>query len=368
MPKKYHIALLCGGRSAEHHVSLVSANSIAEKLEEQGHKVSIIKISDQGKWEKTQDLRSIRQKSNQLIYSEAERSWSVHQEIIASIYQSNENYDVIFPVLHGTYGEDGTVQGLLEIIQIPYVGSGVLGSALGMDKVIQKELLKNHNIPLVPYCFFRYGEFLENIVYWIDFIEKNLSYPIFIKPANAGSSIGISKVKSQAELQKAIEYASQYDEKILVEQGIANIREIECGIFGNEKPEASICGEIQSSNEFYDYDAKYVDGKSNMIIPANIKEKTQEKIQKFAKKAFKILECSGMARVDFFLTKQGQIFFNEINTIPGFTKFSMYPTLWKHSGVNYGELLEKLIERAIEKHTKQQGRKLLYTPSKAWYE
>jgi D-alanine-D-alanine ligase len=271
-------------------------------------------------------------------------------------------------VLHGTYGEDGAIQGLFELADIPFVGAGVLGSALGMDKVVQKQLLRQAHIPVVPDVSFLKQEFEKNSKKLIGLIEKRLRYPCFVKPANLGSSVGISKAHNRRELTEAIQLAGEYDVKILVEKGIERAREIECSVLGNDDPIASIPGEIIPSNEFYDYDAKYVDGKSTAVIPARLPKSVVKKVQRYSVESFRVLNCSGMARIDF-LVKRGTntVYLNELNTIPGFTSISMYPKLWQASGVSYGELLDRLIQLALERHQVRAKMKTTYLPKSDWY-
>jgi D-alanine-D-alanine ligase len=257
--------------------------------------------------------------------------------------------DVIFPVLHGTYGEDGTIQGLLELANVPYVGAGVLGSAVGMDKDVMKRLLREAGLPIVDYWTIRKSE--------IDsFAEEKfdeLPYPVFVKPANLGSSVGITKVHGPEELRKALDLAAEYDRKVVVEKGI-DAREIEVSVLGNDEPIASVPGEIIPSREFYDYEAKYVDEDSRLLIPAPLSEDEVKSAQELALAAFKTLECSGLARADLFLEKTtGKFYVNEINTLPGFTTISMYPKLWEASGVSYSELIDRLIALALERHAEK---------------
>jgi D-alanine-D-alanine ligase len=260
------------------------------------------------------------------------------------------------------------LQGLLELADIPYVGAGVLGSAVGMDKVIQKELLRQAKIPVTLSVWFLYSEYQQQQKKIISNMERTLRYPVFIKPANSGSSIGISKAHMRKELLAAIELAAQYDRKILVEQGVKNAREIECSILGNDRPEASVPGEVIPSNEFYDYDAKYVDEKSAVVIPAKLPKSILKKIQNIAIDAFRVLDCSGMARVDFLVTKRtNKIYLNEINTIPGFTSISMYPKMWQASGLSYPALLDKLIRYAMERHLAKKKLHTTYQPKNDWY-
>jgi D-alanine-D-alanine ligase len=266
-----------------------------------------------------------------------------------------EGIDVVFPVLHGPYGEDGTIQGLLKLANIPFVGAGVLGSAIGMDKDVTKRLLRDAGISIAKYITVHQGDEID-----IDEIVRSLGLPLFVKPANLGSSVGISKVKNVNGLMDAIELSFVYDRKIIIEESI-NGREIECSVLGNEKPIASIPGEIIPTHEFYSYEAKYIDEKGAILeIPAKISETEKRLVQETAIKAFKVLCCEGMARVDLFLKEKGEVLVSEINTIPGFTKISMYPKLWELSGISYGELIDRLIQLALERHDKEQRLKTNY--------
>jgi len=273
--------------------------------------------------------------------------------------------DVIFPVLHGTFGEDGTVQGLLELAGIPYVGAGVLGSAVGMDKEVMKRLLHERGLPFVPYLSVRRADFEAAPRLACQAIEKKLHYPVFVKPANLGSSVGISKARNRRELQAALETAAHYDRKILVERAIQG-REIECSVLGNDDPIASIPGEIVPAGEFYDYAAKYLDDTAQLILPALLRPAQVMRVQRLAIEAFQAAECAGMARVDFFLEKRtGRIYLNEINTIPGFTSISMYPRLWEASGISYAKLIDCLIELALERHREKTRTEYSFQPPKA---
>ena len=258
--------------------------------------------------------------------------------------------DVVFPVLHGTFGEDGTVQGLLELAELPYVGAGVLGSAVGMDKVIMKRLLQQARLPVVPYVVASRRDTQVRLDEVCGEVEAAFKYPVFVKPANMGSSVGVSKARNRAQLEKALHDAAEYDLKILIEKAV-DAREIECSVLGNEEPIASVVGEIVPGNEFYDYAAKYLDDNSQLLIPAPLKPAQVERVQQLAVETFKALDCAGMARVDFFLDKKsGKLFVNEINTIPGFTRISMYPQLWEASGLPGGKLIDRLVELAIKRH------------------
>jgi len=273
--------------------------------------------------------------------------------------------DILFPVLHGPYGEDGTIQGFLELTGLPYVGCGVLGSSVCMDKVMQKKVIESEDIKQTPYIWFWSKDWQARKDEILD--ELSLAYPVFVKPANLGSSVGISKADNREELIQAAEQALQYDRKIIIEQGVKNPREIEVAVLGNQEPKASVPGEIIPSNEFYDYDAKYVDGKSDAKIPADLMDEEVKQIQEMAIKAYKALDCEGMARVDFLLDEDKEIYLNELNTIPGFTSISMYPKLWEATGISYPELLDELIELAIERAQEKKKLKIEYTPKEEWY-
>jgi D-alanine-D-alanine ligase len=371
---KIRVGVLFGGRSAEHEVSLVSATSIIHALDKKKYEVIPIGITKEGKWvsspdalELVKDGKNLKKVSENILLPNPKYRGLVRLNPKSNI-QHQKSFDVIFPVLHGTFGEDGTIQGLLELSGIAYVGAGVLGSAVGMDKIITKQLCEQAGIPITPYVWFLKRNFHANKKKIISDIEKKLRYPLFVKPANSGSSVGISKVHDRKELIHGIELAIQYDRKILIEKGIEHAREIEVSLLGNDDPLVSVPGEIVSSNEFYDYDAKYVDGKSHAIIPAELPASVVKKIQQFAVRGFKAIDCAGMARVDFLTTRNfNKIYLNEINTIPGFTSISMYPKLWEASGISYPHLLERLIELALERHREKQSLKTTYNPASDWY-
>jgi D-alanine-D-alanine ligase len=371
-PRRIRVGVIFGGRSVEHEVSLVSAASIIDALDKSKYDVVPIGIASDGRWLSSGDaLRLLKEKES--LDSEPERLIvpDPRKQSLVAIGNSDttgRSIDVIFPAVHGTYGEDGTLQGLLELADIPYVGAGVLGSALGMDKAVQKELLRRAGIPVTPSIAFLHAEFPGREKKLIAEMERSLRYPMFVKPANSGSSIGISKAHNRKELLESIALASKYDLKILVERGVRHAREIECSVLGNDDPAASVLGEIIPSNEFYDYDAKYVDGKSTAVIPAKMPKSVSKKIQQIAVAAFRALNCAGMARVDFLVTqKTNKIVLNEINTIPGFTSISMYPKLWQASGLSYPDLLERLIELAIERHRAKSRLDTMYRPKQDWY-
>jgi D-alanine-D-alanine ligase len=372
MTKKLRVGVIFGGRSGEHEVSLASATSVMNALSRDKYEVIPIGITPHGKWISSdramamlKDRRVNAEEPELCLLPEPSRRTLVG---INGAFVSGGPLDVVFPVIHGTYGEDGTLQGLLELSGIPYVGGGVLASAVGMDKIIQKQLFAIAGLPIVKYAWFLSSHCRESQGKVIAQVEKTLRYPVFVKPANTGSSVGISKAHHRKELKAALLAAAQYDRKVVVEEGIEGVREIECSVLGNDRPIASILGEIIPSNEFYDYDAKYVDGKSEAVIPANLPAATKKKVRDLAVKAFRTIDCAGMSRVDFFVTKRGgKVYLNEVNTIPGFTSISMYPKLWEASGIPYAELLDRLIDLAIERHRDMTGRKTTMDLSKAWY-
>jgi D-alanine-D-alanine ligase len=366
--KKLRIGLIFGGRSGEHEVSLASATSVMENLDREKYEVVPIGITKEGGWllgTEPARLMAAEQHINHTENTETETTTAVTltgdprmRRLIplesGEQLQDNGALDVIFPVLHGTYGEDGTLQGLLDMADVPYVGCGVLGSALGMDKEKMKMVFQAVGLPSVDYLVYRRNEWERSPTTIMDAIEQRLGYPCFVKPVNLGSSVGINKAHDRAELEHAINVAAEYDRKIIIDRGI-NCRELECAVLGNDEPLASVVGEVIASNEFYDYHAKYLDNKSKVIIPADIPQATAEEVRRQAVTAFLALDLSGLARVDFFLEKEsGQVYINEVNTMPGFTQISMYPMLWEASGLTYAQLLDRLVELAIERHQDKQ--------------
>ncbi len=370
MEKKIRIGVIFGGRSGEHEVSLVSASSIIHALDKDKYEVIPIGIAPDGRWLSSANTMSLLKTKSQLA-DEPERiiGPEPHRRELVSVEHNAppEEIDVVFPIVHGTYGEDGTLQGLLELADIPYVGAGVLGSALGMDKVLQKKVFKQEGLPIVKYVWVLSSEVGGQPKKIIGLCEKSLRYPMFVKPANTGSSVGITKAHNRKELLNGLTLAATFDRKVIVEEGVKGVREIECSVLGNDSPIASIPGEIIPGNEFYDYDAKYVNGNSTSVIPADLPKKAVKEIQRLAVGAFRSLDCWGMARVDFFVTSRGKIYLNEINTIPGFTSISIYPKLWEASGLAYPDLLDKLITLAFEMHASKSTRATSYSPSSAWY-
>ncbi|OGZ53324.1 MAG: D-alanine--D-alanine ligase A [Candidatus Ryanbacteria bacterium RIFCSPLOWO2_01_FULL_48_26] len=354
MKKKLKVSIVFGGKSGEHEVSLQSARSVYEALDKEKYELLLIGIDKSGTWHigapatyllNSSDPKLIKlNSSSPAVTAIATRG---RTEIISvSEGKKISDVDVFFPVTHGTFGEDGCLQGLLEFIDAAYVGTGVLGSAVGMDKDVMKRLLQQAGLPVGKFLAATRGTVSENFMK--DAIQS-LGFPIFVKPANLGSSVGISKAKNEQELEKAIAHAFQYDTKIILEKYIEG-REIECAVLGNENPIASLPGEVIPTHDFYSYEAKYIDEHgAKLNIPAKLSQKETQEVQKLAVQAFKTLECQGMGRVDFFLTPKGEFMVNEINTLPGFTKISMYPKLWEATGIPYSELLDRLIQFAMEK-------------------
>jgi len=343
--EKLKIAVIFGGKSSEHDVSKISAASVIRNLNRNKYDIITVGITKNGVWG---EFEGPIEWIEDGTWEESLRNFGF--EIIGYIA---EKVDIIFPVLHGSFGEDGCIQGLLEILNKPYIGPGVAGSALGMDKGLSKIVFEHEGIPQAKYMVFKQEKIPEALYIFVGKAEERLGYPCFVKPSNGGSSIGVSKVCSREEFIKAINEALKYDSKIIVEEFIDS-REMECSVLGNEHPIASVVGEIVPSRDFYDYNSKYNDGTSQIIIPAEIDQKTSDRIRDYAIKAFKALGCSGMSRIDFFLHKKtGEIFLNEINTIPGFTNISMFPKLFEASGIGYTELLDTLIKLAVERHFDQ---------------
>jgi len=344
--QKIKVVLLFGGRSPEHEVSLTSATSIYKNLDKGKFAVSSIYINKEGKWRAVESplLSSSELKHGKFFSFLPWGKSSLTQTIDGDIY---------FPVLHGPYGEDGTIQGLFELADVAYVGATVTASAIAMDKAVTKTILKAKKIPVVKYMIVFEQDWRRKQKFVFNKIRKELPLPFFVKPANLGSSIGITKVKDYSKIESALETAFRHDKKILIEEGIAG-RDLECSVLGNDNPRASLPGEIIPYREFYDYRDKYVEGKTRFAIPATLPSCITEEIQKISIQAYKIIGCSGMARVDFFYQeKTKDLFLNEINTIPGFTKISMYPKLWEVSGIPFPKLLEKLIELGLERHNKK---------------
>lgn len=339
---KIRVAVLFGGTNTEHEVSLVSARSIIKNLNNKKYIVTPVKIEKNGTW--TVNGRT----------KKTPPDWRV--------------FDIVFPVLHGPFGEDGTIQGMLEVAHVAYVGCGVLASALCMDKVVQKQLCTSYGLPIVKHIWATDHEW-QIAKRQILKRAGDLKLPLFVKPANQGSSVGITRVGRRKDLVNAIEHALKLDRKVLIEEGVHKHRNIECSVLGNEEPKAApMLAEIIASNEFYDYDAKYVDGKSQEIIGPRLQKKLEQQIRQTAVEAYKLLDCEGMARVDFLVNgKTGEYYLSELNTIPGFTSISMYPKLWEASGLSYPRLLDRLIDLALDRHRKRSQILLDYTPKKDWF-
>lgn len=379
--KKIRVGILFGGRSGEHEVSLLSAASVLKAIDRSKYEVVPIGITKQGRWvtaghaerllgggesgrqlragdpDATQPAAVLRKGASVLVPpmpSEALVPFEREARAVASSQEQVLSVDVIFPVLHGTFGEDGTIQGLFELAGMAYVGSGVLGSAAGMDKDTMKRLFQSARLPIVKWVTFLRGEWQKGPKKIRARIEAALKYPVFVKPANLGSSVGITKAHDAKELGPAIELAAQFDRKIVVEQGVggkAKARELEVAVLGNDEPEASVVGEVVPGKEFYDYEAKYLSEGSDLIVPAKLTKTQAKQVREMAVAAFRACDGAGLARVDFLMDpgKSGRIWVNEINTMPGFTSISMYPRLWAASGVPYPKLIDRLIQLAMER-------------------
>src|SRR3954466_7334954 len=382
--KKLRVGILFGGRSGEHEISLLSAASVFKAIDASKYEVVPIGITKDGRWltasdaekllhgkplenerqlragdpETTSAAAGLQNGEAVVVPPEPHKSSMTPFQTNAPVRRASDraiNVDVIFPVLHGTFGEDGTIQGLLELADIPYVGAGVLGSAAGMDKDIMKALFRAAGLAIVKHVTILRGDWESQPKKAQKLVESKLKYPVFVKPANLGSSVGISKVRDRKELGRAIGEAAKFDRKIVVEEGVGGkknkAREIECSVLGNDKPLASVAGEIVPAAEFYDYTAKYLDEGSQLIIPAKLTKAETKKVQELAIAGFRAVDCSGLARVDFLMDpKSRKIYLNEINTMPGFTSISMYPKLWAASGMEYSELIERLITLGVQRH------------------
>ena len=382
--KKLRVGILFGGRSGEHEISLLSAASVFKAIDKEKFEVVPIGITKEGRWVTSGEAERLL--SGKPPHEERHlRAGDPEATPSAAVLQNGEafvmppephgagmqpfqtdalarrasdraiNVDVIFPVLHGTFGEDGTVQGLLELADIAYVGGGVLGSAAGMDKDVMKSLFRAAGLPIVKHVTVLRSQWEANAKKVQKLVESKLKYPVFVKPANLGSSVGISKAHDRKELGPAIDEAAKFDRKIVIEEGVGGkkhkAREIECAVLGNDNPEASVAGEIVPSAEFYDYSAKYLDEGSQLIIPAKLSKSEMKQVQQLAIAAFRAVDCSGLSRVDFLMDpKSRKIYLNEINTMPGFTSISMYPKLWAACGVSYPELIERLIQLGLDRH------------------
>ncbi len=377
MEKRIRVGLIFGGQSGEHEVSLASAQSVARAINRNKYEVVLIGITKQGQWlvggnalaqlaavsptpllapiAETSDEGSRAVSSAELVPSASGEI--VHTSPLASI-------DVAFPLVHGPFGEDGTLQGLLELAGIPYVGAGVAASAVGMDKALMKAIFRAHGLPTVEWMVILRRDWASKPEETIRRIEAAFGYPCFIKPANLGSSVGISRARHWDELAQALATAAQYDRKIIAERAAENAREIECSVLGNDEPMASLPGEVIPARAFYDYAAKYGDASgTELIVPADVPLETTRLVQELAIRAFKAVDCSGMARVDFFVERAtNRVLVNEINTIPGFTAVSMYPRMWEKSGIPYPDLIDRLIQLALERYADRKKSKIAYEP------
>jgi D-alanine-D-alanine ligase len=385
--KKLRVGILFGGRSGEHEISLLSAASVFKAIDPKKYELVPIGITKDGRWltasdaerllhgkplENERQLRAgdpettsaaavLQNGEAVVVPPEPHKSSMTPFQTNAPVRRASDraiNVDVIFPVLHGTFGEDGTIQGLLELADIPYVGAGVLGSAAGMDKDIMKSLFRAAGLAIVKHVTVLRSEWESAPNKVQKLVESKLKYPVFVKPANLGSSVGISKARDRKELGSAIDEAAKFDRKIVIEEGVGGkknkAREIECSVLGNDKPVASVAGEIVPAAEFYDYTAKYLDEGSQLIIPAKLTKAETKKVQELAIAGFRAVDCSGLARVDFLMDpKSRKIYLNEINTMPGFTSISMYPKLWAASGVEYPELISRLIQLGLDRHAEK---------------
>jgi D-alanine-D-alanine ligase len=345
------VMVVFGGRSGEHEVSLASARAIMEALDGR-YEVVPVGISRSGRWILSGNpMRELESESTQIVAASDPASPASEKLPVAL-----DSVDVVFPVLHGPYGEDGTIQGMLELAGIPYVGSGVLASAVGMDKLTMKKIFAHHGLPQVEWLGLTRKEWEEDRETWVRHIETSLGYPCFVKPANLGSSVGINKARDAGELRAALNEAAALDRRLIVEAGV-DAREIEVSALGNEETEVSVPGEIiVKKNEFYDYEAKYAEGGMELVVPADISDETTVEIRRIARTAYEAIDAAGMARVDFFLGRDtGRLLLNEINTIPGFTPTSVYSRLWAASGLPYEDLLDRLIRLALERHQSAEG-------------
>ncbi len=387
MSDKIRLGVIFGGRSTEHQVSLVSATSVMNALDREKYDIFPIGITPSGQWlsgENSLPLLKEGASSEELIsFLPADP----HEKNLIqrnSATKISEKLDVVFPVLHGSFGEDGTIQGLLELADIPYVGASVLGSSVAMDKILQKYVTNQAGIPSVDFLWFKSADWksmakpkqtvianqLANMTQdeILSEIEKTLGFPVFVKPPNLGSSVGISMAHDRDELKHGIETALHFDRKVLIEQAVPHARETEIAVLGNERPKASIPGEIVPSNELYDYDAKYVDGASDIHIPANLADDLLIKLQELAIQSVVAVEAEGLSRVDFLVNDETKEYFlNEINTIPGFTSISMYPKMWEASGLPYSDLLDELIRLAMDRHAQKKALSTTYQPKEDWY-
>ncbi|MFN2272817.1 MAG: D-alanine--D-alanine ligase family protein [Anaerolineae bacterium] len=373
--KKIRVGIVFGGRSGEHEVSLVSAQSVMDAIDKEKYEVVPIGITKEGRWIASGDpMKALKagdaeaSRPAALLGDPSHRGLMRLEDTEQAIEATNlTELDVVFPVLHGPYGEDGTVQGLLELAGIPYVGAGVIGSALGLDKAVFKDVMRAHGFPIVDQVLLKRKEWDADPESVLDRVEAALDYPVFTKPANLGSSVGISKCDNRTELAAGLAEAARYDRKLIVEEGVPAAREIEVSVLGNDDPIASVPGEVIPSREFYSYESKYFDegeDASELLIPAPLSPEMTEQVRELAVEVYKAIDCAGMARADFLLSGEtGELYVNEVNTIPGFTSISMYPKLWEATGISYPELIDRLIELAVERYEDKDRSETSYQPS-----
>jgi D-alanine-D-alanine ligase len=371
MTSKIRVGLLFGGRSGEHQVSLISAQGVMAAIDREKYELVPIGITQEGRWLTSSDLLQVLQagttgdaETAALLADPGQRGLVRFEDTRPGLVRLQlTEIDVILPILHGPYGEDGTVQGLLELAGVPYAGAGVAASAVGMDKILFKDICRAHQIPIVADLRYKRKRWEQEPEAVVQEVERGLGYPCFVKPANLGSSVGITKAHNRKELHAALAEAARYDRKLLVEEAI-DAREIEVSVLGNDDPLVSVPGEIVPSNEFYDYAAKYLDGESDLLIPAPLTAEETAQVQSLAREAYLAIDCAGMARVDFLLSREtGRLYLNEVNTIPGFTPISMYPKLWEASGISYSELIDRLIQLGLERFEDKSRSATAYTPT-----
>lgn len=334
------LGIIFGGKSGEHEVSLLSAKAVIDAFEGSDHELVLIGITKEGQW------KTYKGPTENI----ADGTWEKTAEDFP-VHELGEVIDFAFPVLHGPYGEDGTIQGLFEMMDVPYAGCGVLASSLCMDKVAAKMIFEREGLPSCGYELVHGEDLKDKMEEVLDRLEEKLPYPMFVKPSNMGSSVGISKARTREQLRSGLIAAAKYDRRLIIEEGL-NCREVETGVIGNYYPEAAAVGEIIQKQDFYDYEAKYTDDAgTELSIPAELSEETYEKIREYAIRAYKVMDCSGFSRIDFFVEKEsGKIYLNEINTIPGFTRYSMFPSLWKEAGVGFTELVERIVKLGYERY------------------
>jgi D-alanine-D-alanine ligase len=349
---RMRVAVVLGGRSGEHEVSVTSARSVMAALDPERWEVVPFGVTKRGGWMTPAETRAVLHEGRGAFEGDARRLLTS-----AEALEQLAACDVAFPLIHGTYGEDGTIQGFFELAGMPYAGCGVAASAIGMDKALMKALFREAGIRQARYAVLRAWEIAADEQQAREYLESTLGYPMFVKPANGGSSVGVTKVHSREDLSHAFAAALAYDDKLVVEEGVTSAREVECSVLGNERPQASVVGEVVPDREFYDYDSKYDAGSTTALqIPAKVAPETSGQIRELALRMYRVMGCEGYARVDFFLCPDGEVLANEINTIPGFTSISMYPKLWEATGLGYTDLLSQILDLALERHHRRNAR------------